>query len=193
MRWDPLQEIVSWHERRYGAAGRGSGWSPPVDVYETAESYVVVLELAGLSSEDFDIQATDESLTIRGRRGGDAGEGRFLHVERGYGEFTRAFAFAERIRARGDLRRVPGRPADRHLAKTARRRASAHHRRRVTGVDVVPASSVSTYRCSRTAVAAPTADPPRALLPGVLDAARRRRDTIRRFGRPLYRPVLRPY
>ena len=100
MRWDPLQELVSWHERRYGAAGRGSGWSPPVDVYETAESYVVVLELAGLSSKDFDIQATDESLTIRGRRGGDAGEGRFVHVERGYGEFTRAFAFAERIRAR---------------------------------------------------------------------------------------------
>ena len=61
---------------------------------------LVALELAGLASEDFDIQVTDESLTIHGRRGGDAGEGRFLHVERGYGEFTRAFAFAQRIRTR---------------------------------------------------------------------------------------------
>lgn len=99
MRWDPLQELVSWHERRYGTAGQGSGWSPPVDVYETADSYVVVIELAGLTSKDFDVHATDESLTIRGRRGGDANEGRFVHVERGYGEFARAFAFAERVRS----------------------------------------------------------------------------------------------
>jgi HSP20 family protein len=99
MRWDPLQELVSWHERRYGAAGGGSGWAPPVDVYETAEGYVVVIELAGLSAGDFEVQATDESLTIRGRRGGEAGEARFIHIERGYGEFVRAFAFAERVRA----------------------------------------------------------------------------------------------
>jgi HSP20 family protein len=97
MRWDPLQELVSWHERRYGAAGQGTGWSPPVDIYETADSYVVVAELAGLTSDDFDVHATEGSLTIRGRRGGDAGGGRFVHVERGYGEFVRAFAFAEQV------------------------------------------------------------------------------------------------
>ena len=46
-------------------------------------------------------QATDESLTVSGRRVGDPQGGRFLHVERGYGEFSRAFAFPDRIAVRG--------------------------------------------------------------------------------------------
>lgn len=95
---DPLQDIVSWHERLRRAPGGSSGWSPPVDVYETDTQYVVVVELAGLDARDFDVQATDERLTIIGRRAGEPStDGRFIHVERGHGAFSRTFAFPQRI------------------------------------------------------------------------------------------------
>jgi HSP20 family protein len=97
MRWDALPDLVSWHDRRRPASG---AWAPPADVFETAEAYVVVIELAGIDSGDFDVQATDQSLTVSGRRVGASAAGRFLHVERGYGDFSRAFTFPERIAVR---------------------------------------------------------------------------------------------
>jgi HSP20 family protein len=99
MRWDVLPDLVSWHEPRSRTAG--GGWAPPADVFETAEAYVVVIELSGLQPGDVDVQATDGGLTVSGRRVGDARGGRFLHVERGYGEFSRSFAFPERLDVRG--------------------------------------------------------------------------------------------
>jgi len=107
MRWDPLQDLVSWHERLRGAQGGSSGWAPAVDVYELSDRYVIVVELPGLASSDFDVQATDEQVTVRGQRSGDARGGRFIHVERGHGAFSRIFSFPQRIEAggvRADLR-----------------------------------------------------------------------------------------
>jgi HSP20 family protein len=107
MRWDPLQDLVSWHERLRGTPGGSSGWAPPVDVYETGEGYVIIVELAGLSASDFDVQATDEQVTVRGERTVLAGDGRFIHVERGHGAFARTFSFPQRIEAgavRAELR-----------------------------------------------------------------------------------------
>jgi HSP20 family protein len=95
---DPVQDIVSWHERLRRAPGGSSGWSPPVDVYETEEQYVLIIELAGLEAQDFGVHATDEALTVSGQRASaGAGEGRFLHVERGHGAFSRRFSFPQRI------------------------------------------------------------------------------------------------
>jgi HSP20 family protein len=95
---DPVQDIVSWHERLRRAPGGSSGWSPPVDVYETDAQYVLVIELAGLEAQDFGVHATDEALTVSGQRAASgAGEGRFLHVERGHGAFSRSFSFPQRI------------------------------------------------------------------------------------------------
>jgi HSP20 family protein len=99
---DPVQDIVSWHERLRRAPGGSSGWSPPVDVYETEEQYVLIIELAGLEAQDFGVHATDEALTVSGQRAGaGAGEGRFLHVERGHGAFSRTFSFPQRIEVSG--------------------------------------------------------------------------------------------
>ena len=95
---DPVQDIVSWHERLRRAPGGSSGWSPPVDVYETEGEYVLVIELAGLDAHDFGVHATDESLTVSGMRSNaGSGDGRFLHVERGHGAFSRTFSFPQRI------------------------------------------------------------------------------------------------
>lgn len=97
VRWDPLQDLVSWHDRLRRSAGETTGWTPLVDVYETAEAYLIVVELPGLGSDDFDVQATDEQVTIRGRRGGRPGDGRYIHVERGHGSFSRTFSFPQRL------------------------------------------------------------------------------------------------
>lgn len=41
---------------------------PAVDVYETADSVVVVVEIAGVSAEEIDISVDGKTLTVRGER-----------------------------------------------------------------------------------------------------------------------------
>ncbi len=65
-------------------------WSPPTDVYETEVSFVVRVEVAGLSSSDFQINAEDNFLVISGIRG-EPPEKRVYHqMEIRFGEFSTA-------------------------------------------------------------------------------------------------------
>ena len=52
---------------------------PPADVYETAESVVVVVEIAGINDQEVEISVDDNTLTIRGLR-----EDRQRHPKRLY-------------------------------------------------------------------------------------------------------------
>jgi len=47
---------------------RSGVWSPPTDVYETDNNYVVRLEIAGMREDGFDISVEDKFLTISGNR-----------------------------------------------------------------------------------------------------------------------------
>jgi HSP20 family protein len=99
MPWDPMAELQAWHQRL--ANPNLEAWAPPIDVYETAELFVVTAEVPGLTREQIELAVEDYRLTIRGRRierpaGGDAGI-RFHQVERGRGPFARTFEFADRI------------------------------------------------------------------------------------------------
>jgi len=47
---------------------RSGVWSPPTDVYETDNNYVVRLEIAGMREDGFDISVEDKFLTISGSR-----------------------------------------------------------------------------------------------------------------------------
>ena len=99
MPWDPLRELQAWHER----LGRHhhDTWSPPIDVYETGDSYVITAEVPGITREDVELALEEMRLTISGRRpdppASSAGTVRFHQVERGRGPFARTFEFAERI------------------------------------------------------------------------------------------------
>lgn len=100
MRWDPQHDLVAWHHRAHQPqTAQSSGWLPPVDLYETADAFVVTIELAGFTTDDFNVEATDEHLTVSGRRTVPAAPigAQFLHVERGQGAFTRRFAFSQRV------------------------------------------------------------------------------------------------
>jgi HSP20 family protein len=93
-RWDPLRDLLTLQERidRLGDTGAG-GWTPPVDLYETADAYVVTAELPGLRREDIDIRYQNGHLSIQGtRRTPDVPCERYHRVERGHGSFLRRFA-----------------------------------------------------------------------------------------------------
>ena len=47
---------------------RAGVWSPPTDVYETDNEYVVRVEVAGMQEDGFDILVEDKFLTISGNR-----------------------------------------------------------------------------------------------------------------------------
>jgi len=52
---------VSWQVR--------SGvWSPPTDVYETEEGFVIKVEVAGMREEDFEVAIENNVLMISGNR-----------------------------------------------------------------------------------------------------------------------------
>ena len=62
-------------------------WRPPTDVYETEEAFVIQVEVAGMSSADFDIVVQDRRVTVHGVRH-DPGEARAYHqMEIHFGEF----------------------------------------------------------------------------------------------------------
>src|SRR6266480_6514622 len=45
-----------------------TGWSPALDLYETGDHFVAVVELPGMRKEDIDISLHDGTLTISGER-----------------------------------------------------------------------------------------------------------------------------
>jgi HSP20 family protein len=67
---------------------RSHGWSPPTDVYETADSYVARVEVAGMREEDFEVAFEKDHLIISGLRS-DLAERRAYHqMEIQFGKFT---------------------------------------------------------------------------------------------------------
>jgi HSP20 family protein len=101
-RWDPLRDLLALHEQLGQLVGTDApGWTPPVDLYETPSEYVLTAELPGLRREHIDIQAEETRVTIRGARASSPGREipceRYHRVERGHGQFSRAFALPEPI------------------------------------------------------------------------------------------------
>jgi HSP20 family protein len=53
-------------------------WTPPTDVYETAENLVIKVEVAGMREDDFEVAIEDQFLIIKGHRP-DLAERRAYH------------------------------------------------------------------------------------------------------------------
>ena len=106
MSWDPLRELRVWQDRIERLTDhRPDSWTPPIDVYETQDRYVVAAEVPGLSREHIDLAVEDSRLIIRGQRvdrGATAEDNVHFHqVERGHGSFARTFEFATKIEVEG--------------------------------------------------------------------------------------------
>jgi HSP20 family protein len=116
MSWDPIRDLRAWQERLERLSmHHAESWTPPIDVYETEDRYVIAAELPGLTRDQIELALEDSRLTIRGRRddrGAGAGEAarrapqetdviHYHQVERGHGAFARTFDFADKIDADG--------------------------------------------------------------------------------------------
>jgi HSP20 family protein len=101
-RWDPFRDLLALHEQIGQLVGTDApGWTPPVDLYETAGAFVLTAEVPGLARDQVDIQAEESRVIIRGERASGPGEHlpceQYHRVERGHGRFSRAFVLPEPI------------------------------------------------------------------------------------------------
>ena len=113
---NPWRDLSAWQERLERlSAPHPESWTPPIDVYETPDRYVVAAELPGLSREQVELAMADTRLTIHGERVPRAADNLHFHqVERGHGAFSRTFEFADKI----DVERVTADLADGVLTVT---------------------------------------------------------------------------
>jgi len=100
-RWDPLRDLIALHEQIGQLVGSDApGWTPPVDLYETATEFILTADLPGLARNEIEISADENRVVIRGQRAGgllDMPCEQFHRVERGHGRFSRSFALPDAI------------------------------------------------------------------------------------------------
>ncbi|HVH58296.1 MAG TPA: Hsp20/alpha crystallin family protein [Vicinamibacterales bacterium] len=96
---NPWRDLRAWQDRLERLSSPHADiWSPPIDVYETADRYVVAAELPGLTREQIELAMADSRLTIRGQRVDRPADNVHYHqVERGHGAFSRTFEFTDKI------------------------------------------------------------------------------------------------
>jgi HSP20 family protein len=78
-----LVHAVSW-------TVRSSAWSPPTDVYETDDSYIIRVELAGMRESDFEITLEDGFIQISGTRPDVQERRAYQQMEIRFGRFSTA-------------------------------------------------------------------------------------------------------
>jgi HSP20 family protein len=111
-RWDPLRDLLTLQERmnrlfehslvrgRLADPTLASGsWTPLADVYETAESFVVQIEVPGIEEEDIEVHVDGDTVVIRGQRQpvSRTRPDSFHRMERSYGSFSRSFQLPEDV------------------------------------------------------------------------------------------------
>ncbi len=105
-------------------------WKPPTDVYETDDALVVHMDIAGMRSEDFQVEFADGVLTIGGeRKARHEGKPHYHAMEVQVGPFERRLRLPvpvdpESIRANYEqgflevrLRKLPARLSGRQSVK----------------------------------------------------------------------------
>ena len=107
VRFDPFRDITTLRDEMNRLFSRtvgdgvssASSWTPPVDIFDGADSIVLRAELAGLTPEDIDIEIDDNVLTLRGERRfrDSVEEGRFYRLERAYGGFQRSLTLPQGV------------------------------------------------------------------------------------------------
>ncbi len=111
-RWEPLREFeqVSDRMRRlldqtFGGFDWPSslmetgGWSPPVDIEETDDAYVVEAELPGVKREDLSIELIGNELTITGEVKERKREGALRRQTRRTGRFDYRVTLPDHVEA----------------------------------------------------------------------------------------------
>ena len=80
-----ILHAVSWQVRSHV-------WSPPTDQYETNETYVVRVEIAGMREEDFEVSFENNTLFISGLRPDFPERRAYQQMEIRFGNFATALS-----------------------------------------------------------------------------------------------------
>lgn len=75
-----------YDQARWGMASEAV-WRPPTDVYETDDSVVVLIEIAGLGPGDYEIVLQGRTLTVSGERRDPAEKLAYQQMEIRHGKF----------------------------------------------------------------------------------------------------------
>ena len=77
-----------------------TGWSPALDLYESGDHLVALVEVPGMRKEDIDISLHDGTLTISGERKQESTKGETAQrTERYVGTFRRSITLPTRVDA----------------------------------------------------------------------------------------------
>lgn len=120
------------HLRRAARETSESGrpaWRPSADVLETAQHFVIILEVPGVEQDDVAVEIREDALWIVGRRRrpAQAAQGGFTLVERQHGPFARAFKLGRGL----DYDAVTARLSQGVLEITIPKHAAQPSRRRI--------------------------------------------------------------
>lgn len=71
----------------------GQNWNPQMDIYETAEAYIIIADLAGLNPDEIELVVDQNGLKISGCRNQPSSSVQMLvhQMEIDYGVFDRTF------------------------------------------------------------------------------------------------------
>ena len=113
VRWDPFRDVEVLQDRINRifneSFGRSrnlddevglSDWSPPVDIYETADGIVFKVELPGINKDEVSVEVKDNVLTLKGERllDPEIKDEHYYRKERSFGKFNRSFSLQESIK-----------------------------------------------------------------------------------------------
>lgn len=107
VRFDPYRDMASLREdmnrlfsRAVGESrSGGSAWSPALDVLEREDEIVIRADLAGLTTDDIDVQVEDDVLTVSGERKfqDEVKDDHYYRLERSYGTFQRSITLPQGV------------------------------------------------------------------------------------------------
>jgi HSP20 family protein len=106
-RWSNLRdELNSFFElpvwSSFARAGQlFTGWSPALDLYQSNDNVIALVELPGMRKEDIEISLHDGTLTISGerKRENSSNDDKAERTERYVGTFRRSIALPTRVDA----------------------------------------------------------------------------------------------
>ncbi|MCW9708580.1 Hsp20/alpha crystallin family protein [Aliifodinibius sp. 1BSP15-2V2] len=92
------RDIQDFVERVVPLEDKGHDFRPDCDIIESDETFIIKLDLPGLSKKEINIALKEHVLTVKGERTGQLDDGStYRRQERSTGVFSRSFALPENV------------------------------------------------------------------------------------------------
>jgi len=118
VKWNPERELLNVEREfnkllnsfgsRFGLSSNNGGdseyenavWTPLTDIAEDKDSYIIKLDLPGITKSDVKISFIDGQLNISGERKQEkeSKDSKYHRVERSFGKYYRSFALPQQIK-----------------------------------------------------------------------------------------------